>query len=168
MAQDDKQVGIQRIYLKDCSFEAPNTPGVFTKAWQPNVSLNVATNNKRIQLMRTDGTEESDAQGDMYEVTLTLTAEAKLDEDSAFLCEVQQSGLFLLKGLNEEELKQVLGSFCPTQLFPYAREVISDLVGKGGFPQVFLQPINFDALLAQHEQQLREAQNEAGNVQERH
>lgn len=168
MAQDDKQVGIQRIYLKDCSFEAPNTPAVFTKQWQPNVTLNVTTNNKRIQLIRREGDQATEPDGDVFEVTLTLTAEAKLEEESAFLCEVQQSGLFLLKGLDENELKHVLGSFCPTQLFPYAREVISDLVGKGGFPQVFLQPINFDALLAQHEAELTKAQNEAAATGERH
>ena len=168
MAQDDKQVGIQRIYLKDCSFEAPNTPAVFTKAWQPNVSLNVTTANKRVQLLREDGSEQSPIDGDIYEVTLTLTAEAKLEEEAAFLCEVQQSGLFVLKGLTDDELKQVLGSFCPTQLFPYAREVISDLVGKGGFPQVFLQPINFDALLARHEQELQKAQGESDSFVERH
>lgn len=168
MAQDDKQIGIQRIYLKDCSFEAPNTPAVFVKAWKPEINLNVATTNKKVALRTDDGTEGGAPVNDVYEVTLTLTAEAKLEGESAFLCEVQQSGLFLLKGLSSEELEQVLGSFCPSQLFPYAREAISDLVGKGGFPQVFLQPINFDVLLAQHKHELEKARTEAASTDERH
>jgi preprotein translocase subunit SecB len=165
---DDKQVGIQRIYLKDCSFEAPGTPGTFTRQWKPDINLNVATASKQIPVAGADGEANPAQTGDAWEVTLTLTVEAKVEAEVAFLCEVQQSGLFLLKGLEENERRQVLGSFCPSQLFPYAREAVSDLVGKGGFPQFPLQPINFDALLIQHQRELEKARAEAASSTERH
>ena len=154
-SQEQKQVGVQRIYLKDSSFESPHTPAVFAKEWKPQVNLNIAAANTRLE-------------SDVYEVVLTVTAEAKLDEQNAFLCEVQQAGIFILKGLTEEELKPVLGSFCPNQLFPYAREAVSDLVGKGGFPQLMLQPINFDALLQHHSREVAKARDEAAATDERH
>ena len=153
--QPDKQVGVKRIYLKDCSFEAPNTPGVFDTKWEPHVNLNVGASNTRID-------------DETYEVVLTVTAEATNAEKNAFLCEVKQAGVFMLRGLTQQELHQVLGSFCPNQLFPYAREVVADLVGKGGFPQLMLQPINFDALLAQHARQTAQASAEAAANPERH
>ncbi len=133
-ADNQKQVGLQRIYLKDSSFESPHSPAVFTQEWKPQVNLNISAKNTLVDT-------------DTYEVVLTVTVEAKLGEQNAFLCEVHQAGLFILRGLTSEELKPVIGSFCPNQLFPFAREAISDLVGKGGFPQLMLQPINFDALL---------------------
>ena len=154
-AQDQKQVGVQRIYLKDASFESPHTPAVFAEEWKPQVNLNISANNTRV-----------DAQ--TWEVVLTVTAEAKIDDQNAFLCEVHQAGVFIVKGLTEEELKPVLGSFCPNQLFPYAREAISDFVGKGGFPQLMLQPINFDALLAHHNREVAKAAAEAAESGEKH
>ncbi len=143
-----KQVGIQRIYLKDTSFEAPGTPAVFTQEWRPEIKLNISTANRKLDVEVEEG---SDDPGDVYEVTLTVEARALLGENTAFLCEVKQSGLFFLKGLSQQELGQVLGSFCPSQLYPYAREVIADLIGKGGFPALTLQPVNFDAMLAEHQ-----------------
>jgi len=145
-----KQVGIQRIYLKDCSFEAPATPAVFGQEWRPEVKLNISTANRKLDVKAEEGAQDP---GDVFEVTLTVEARAMLGETTAFLCEVKQSGLFFLKGLSEQELGQVLGSFCPSQLYPYAREVISDLIGKGGFPSLTLQPVNFDAMLAEHQRQ---------------
>lgn len=146
---EQKQVGMQRIFLKDASFESPNSPAVFTKEWKPQVNLNISAKNTLIET-------------DTYEVVLTVTVEAKVDEENAFLCEVHQAGIFILKGLTQEELKPVIGSFCPNQLFPFAREAVSDLVGKGGFPQLMLQPINFDALMQAHERQ--QAEGAAGGA----
>lgn len=146
-AAQEKQVGIQRVYLKDCSFEAPGTPGVFSTEWKPQIHLNVSTAHDKIDAASGDA-------GDVYDVTLTVEVRAELNEKVAFLCEVKQSGLFLLRGLNEQELAQVMAIFCPTQLFPYAREVVSDLIAKGGFPAMTLQPINFEAMVAQRQQQM--------------
>ena len=131
------QFEIQRLYIKDISFEAPNTPQTFIEEWKPEVELNLETRSNRIQ----DTT---------HEVILSVTASVKTAQKPAFVVEVQYAGVFIIAGLPDEQLKQMLGSFCPTILFPYAREVISDLVVRGGFPQLILAPVNFDALYAQH------------------
>lgn len=153
--QNEKQVGVQRIYLKDSSFESPRTPAVFAEEWKPHINMSLNTN-----------TEKLDAGG--YEVTLTVTVDVKNNEKAAFLCEVQQSGVFILEGLTEPETQQVAGSFCPAQLYPYARAAIADLVSKGGFPTLTLQPINFEALLAQHFREVQQAQSEAPEQSEQH
>lgn len=149
-AAQGKQVGIQRIYLKDASFESPHAPGVFQGEWKPEIKLNISTQNEKIDL-------PVEAQGDVYDVTLTVEVDARVDDTTALLCEVKYAGIFFLAGLSDQELQQVLGSFCPTQLFPYVRETIGDLVTKGGFPAITLQPINFDAMLAQRQQQMAAA-----------
>ena len=131
------QFEIQRIYTKDLSYEAPNTPHTFVEEWKPEVQLNLETKSNRIQ----DNT---------HEVVLSVTATVVSNKKSAFLIEVHQAGIFLIDGLPNEQLRQMLGSFCPNILFPYAREVISDMVVRGGFPQLLLAPVNFDALYAQH------------------
>ncbi|MEL7448043.1 MAG: protein-export chaperone SecB [Pseudomonadota bacterium] len=141
-ADAGKQLAIQKIYLKDSSFEAPNTPEVFTSEWKPDVKLNVAMNNKMVN-------------DDTVEIVLTITAEASNDGKTAFLCEVQQAGLFLMKGFNEVEKPQIYGVYIPNILFPYAREAVSDLVGKGGFPQLMLQPMPFDQLFAKAQAEAR-------------
>ncbi|MFK8080516.1 MAG: protein-export chaperone SecB [Granulosicoccus sp.] len=130
---------IQRVYLKDVSYESPLSPGVFTggTSWKPNVSLHL-------------NTESSKLDNDLYEVILTVTATVKLDEEVAYLTEIKQAGLFLVKGFEPARLGPMLGSFCPNLLFPFAREEIASLVQKGGFPQLLLDPVNFDALYAQH------------------
>lgn len=135
--QQGPQFAIQRIYTKDISFETPNSPSVFTVKWEPevNVELN-STGNKLAD--------------DVYEVVLAITVTAKLGEKTAYLAEVQQAGIFTLSGFSEQDLGAMIHSFCPNVLFPYAREVVSDLVSKGSFPQMVLQPINFDALYAKH------------------
>ncbi|MFK7995231.1 MAG: protein-export chaperone SecB [Granulosicoccus sp.] len=132
---------IQRVYLKDVSYESPQSPGVFVggTAWQPNVSLHL-------------NTESTKLDNDMYEVVLTVTATVKLEEEVAYLTEIKQAGLFLVKGFEPARLGPMLGSFCPNLLFPFAREEIASLVQKGGFPQLLLDPVNFDALYAQHVQ----------------
>lgn len=128
---------IQRIYVKDLSFEAPNTPHTFVEDWKPEVQLNLETKSNKIQ-------------DNVHEVVLSVTATVTTNKKSAFLVEIQQSGIFMISGFPQDQLRQMLGSFCPNILFPYAREVISDVVMRGGFPQLILAPVNFDMLYAQH------------------
>lgn len=139
------QFALQRIYLKDTSFEVPNAPRVFLQAWNPDISIDLATGMAQLE------------DGNHYEVTLSLTVTAKNDNQVAFLVEVQQAGIFQAIGFPDEELAPLLGAYCPNLLFPYAREAISDLVGKGSFPQLLLQPINFDAVFAENQRRLAEA-----------
>jgi len=143
-AQDDKQLVLQKIYLKDCSWESPNSPEMFGSGqWDPKVQLNITTSTKSL------GTE-------LWEIVLHISIEAKQGDRAAFLCEVQQAGIVTLKGFSEEERRRVLGGYCPSLIFPYARETVSDLVGKGGFPQLLLQPLNFDALFQKHVEDTRQ------------
>jgi preprotein translocase subunit SecB len=146
---------IQRIYTKDLSYEAPNTPHTFVDDWKPEVQLNLETKSNRIQ-------------ENMHEVVLSVTATVTSNKKSAFLIEVHQAGIFMISGIPSEQLRQMLGSFCPNILFPYAREVISDVVVRGGFPQLLLAPVNFDALYAQHlEEQSKQGTADAtgdGNI----
>jgi preprotein translocase subunit SecB len=140
----DKQISIQKIYLKDFSFESPNSPKVFTEGeWSPKTNLNLRSSH-------------APGENDLNEVVLTITVEAKHDEKTLFLVELHQAGLFQIRGYDEEEFAMVVGSFCPNILFPYARESISTIISKGGFPEFQLQPINFDALYAQSRQQQTE------------
>jgi len=140
----EKQFSIQKIYTKDLSFETPSSPKIFTEKWEPTVDLNLSS-----QILPL---EQS-----LYEVTVTITITVKSIESIAYLVEVSQAGIFTLSGFTEEEMGPMLGSFCPNILFPYAREAVSDLVAKGGFPQLLLAPVNFDALYAQ---QLQYAQQQ--------
>ncbi|MCK5728079.1 MAG: protein-export chaperone SecB [Methylococcales bacterium] len=141
-AQDDaKNFSIQKIYTKDISFETPNSPQIFIDKWEPQVDFNLGTNVNPLD------------EDDLYEVSLSVTVTVKCGEKTAYLVEVSQAGVFTLTGFNEDEMGPMMGSFCPNILFPYAREVISDLVNKGGFPQLLLAPVNFEALYAQHLQQ---------------
>lgn len=134
--QTEQQFGIQRIYIKDVSFESPQGAAVFGKTWKPAIQ----------QELSTTTTAMSD---DRYEVVLTITITGKIDDQPAFLVEVQQAGIFLMKGLSEEQVRQVAGANCPTILFPYAREVIDSLLARGTLPPLMLPPINFDALFQQ-------------------
>jgi preprotein translocase subunit SecB len=130
------QLVLQKIYVKDLSFESPKAPEVFTTNASPQTQLNLRYGNR-------------DLGQDNIEVTLTITVEAKQDETTLFLVELTQAGVFLINGYNEEQKAQLVGSFCPNTLYPFAREAIADLIQRGGFPQLLLQPINFDALYAQ-------------------
>lgn len=136
----EKQFAIQKIYTKDVSFETPNSPNIFTQKWEPSLDLNLGTNVENLENL-------------MYEVSLSITATVKLGDAIAYLIEIKQAGIFTIAGFSEQEMGPMLGSFCPNVLFPYAREAISDLVTKGGFPQLILAPVNFDALYMQHLQQ---------------
>ncbi|BBB31256.1 protein-export chaperone SecB [Neptunomonas japonica] len=134
------QFSIQRVYVKDASLETPNSPQIFTKKWQPEINLEMNTKTTPLS-------EEH------FEVVLTLTVTVKNEEDTAFLVEVQQGGIFQVSGMNEQEISHTLGAFCPNLLFPYARETIDTLVTKASFPPLMLAPVNFDALYAQQMQQ---------------
>ncbi len=136
----EKQFSIQKIYTKDMSFETPHSPKIFTEKWEPAVDFNMGSNVESLD-------------NSLYEVALTLTITVKSTDKTAYLVEVNQAGIFALSGFTDQEMGPMLGSFCPNILFPYAREVVSDLVAKGGFPQLLLAPVNFDALYAQHLQQ---------------
>ena len=146
-----KQIGISKIYVKDFSFESPKAPDVFRSGeWSPHTDLNLRSSHKAVE-----GDEK------LHEVVLTITVEAKQEEQTMFLAEVQQAGLFQIDGYSEEEFKAIVGSFCPNILFPYAREAIASTVQRGGFPEFVLQPINFDALYMQSRQAAAQQQAEA-------
>jgi len=135
---------ISKIYLKDMSFESPLAPQLFAQKrdWRPefNVQLNA---------------ESNPLGDDVYEVVLSLTVSAELEQQTAWLVEIKQAGLFRIAGFESKALSHMLGSFCPSTLFPFAREAVADLIGKGGLPSFYLAPINFDALYAQHVEKLR-------------
>ncbi len=133
-----RQFGIQRIYLKDVSFESPQVPDVF-RAQQFNPEVNIQLNNETRAL--SDG---------VFEVVLKVTVATSMDEKNVYLVEVQQAGIFTIAGFAEAEMGHLLNSYCPNQLFPYVREVVTDMVAKGGFPQLVLAPVNFDAHYAEH------------------
>ncbi|QPG05398.1 protein-export chaperone SecB [Salinimonas marina] len=149
-AQQGTQFNIQRIYTKDISFESPNAPAIFTKEWKPEIKLDLDT--KTAQL------EEH-----VFEVVLSVTVTATMGEETAFLCEVQQAGIFALGEMPDQNKAHMLGSYCPNVLFPYARETISNLVNRGTFPPLNLAPVNFDAIFAAYMQ--KRAQQEEGQQQ---
>ncbi len=131
---------LQRIYTKDVSFESPAGPIIFTKAWKPKIQVDLNTRSKAIA-------------ENNYEVILTVTVTAKLEDDeTAFLVEIHQAGLFIAEGIEGDQLRQLLGIACPNMLFPYLREAVDALVVKGGFPALALQPVNFEALYRQAEE----------------
>ncbi|MCC7515924.1 MAG: protein-export chaperone SecB [Pseudomonadales bacterium] len=132
----EQQFGIQRIYVKDASFELPLGATVFGRQWKPAVEQELSTTTTAMH-------------DDHYEVVLTLTITGKLDDQPAFLVEVQQAGVFLMRGLSEEQIRQVAGINCPSILFPYAREAVDGLMVRATLPPLMLPPINFEALFQQ-------------------
>lgn len=148
--QAAEQFAIQRIYVKDISYESPNAPAIFRKEWQPAIQLDLDTRSEKLD----DNT---------FEVVLSLTVTARIEEEVAFLCEVQQAGIFSVPVLEDAQMAHMLASFCPNILFPYAREAVSNRVNRGTFPQLNLAPVNFDALFAQYVQKRQaEAQAQQG------
>lgn len=125
-------LALQAVYLKDCSYEAPLGPRADGN-WQPQINLDLATASNPVQ-------------GDVREVVLTVTVSAKQNDKTLFLVEVKQAGAFLMQNLNDDESRRAIASICPGVLFPYARAMVSQLVAQGGFPQLLLPPVNFDAL----------------------
>ena len=142
------QFTIQKIYVKNVSYEAPNTPQAFNEQAQPQLELNLNQKVARI------------AEG-LFEVALGVTLTCKVGDKTIYLAEVEQAGLFGLAGFDERTLDMMLGTYCPNVLFPYARQTISDLVGGGGFPPFYLQPINFEALYAEGLRRRAEQQGQA-------
>ena len=130
---------IQRIYIKDVSFEAPNLPTIFHQEWKPQLGFELDTETVQVD-------------EDLYEVALHMTVSTTLEDScgTAFICEVKQAGVFTIKGLEGIQLQHALASQCPTILFPYARELISNLVNRGTFPALNLSPVNFDALFVDY------------------
>ncbi len=140
--EETTQFALQRIYVKDLSFEAPKSPEIFREDWSPNIELDLSTSQRVLD-------------GEFHEVVLTVTVTAKSGEDIAFIAEVQQAGIFLIQGLDAGSKGHALGAFCPSLLFPYARETLDSLVVRGSFPALMLAPVNFDALYAQELQRMQ-------------
>lgn len=143
---DNNQTGqfaVQKIYVKDVSFETPHSPDVFRREWKPTVNMEMGNNSTHIE----------DA---LYEVVLSITLTVTVEDKTAYLIEVNQAGIFHIDGFEEEAMARITSTVCPNILFPFAREAISDLVTRGGFQQLLLAPVNFDALYAQHQQKLQE------------
>jgi preprotein translocase subunit SecB len=130
------QFALQRIYVKDISFESPSAPDVFQQQWKPQINMDLNTASNKV----------SESQ---YEVVLSLSITAKVEEKVAFIVEIQQAGIFHITGIEGPQLAQTLGAFCPNVLFPYAREAVDSLVNKGSFPSLMLAPVNFDAIFAE-------------------
>jgi len=148
----EKRLSVVKIYVKDFSFESPQTPNIFNaKEWAPNTNLNLRSSHSPVD-------------DNLHEVVLTITVEAKekQDDKTIFLVELQQAGVFDISGYEKEEIGVLIGSFCPGVLYPYAREAIAGIIQKGGFPEFVLQPINFEALYQQRLQQMQAKQQAAG------
>jgi len=141
---------IQRIYVKDVSFEAPNLPHIFNQEWKPKLAFDLSTETVKL----TD---------DLYEVCLNISVETTLEDsgDVAFICEVKQAGVFTISGLEDMQMAHCLTAQCPNMLFPYARELVSNLVNRGTFPALNLSPVNFDALFVEYLQRQQQEQESA-------
>ena len=124
---------VEKIYVKDVSFEAPNAPAIFAEAVQPELNLNL---NQRVQQLNEQA----------FEVVLGVTLTCKAEDKTAYVAEVQQAGIFGIAGFDAQTVDALLGTQAPHILFPYVRQLIGDLIQAGGFPPFFLQPINFDGL----------------------
>ena len=143
-AQNLAQVNVQKIYIKDASFEAPSAPQIFQDQGQPQIQLNLGQRTAAIGQ-------------DVFEVVLTVTVTCKVGDKTAYLAEVQQAGIFALTGFQQPDLQAVLGTFCPHTLFPYARQAIANMIMDGGFPPFQLQPINFEQIYSDQMQRQQAA-----------
>lgn len=144
--QPSQKFEIQKIYIKDLSFETPNSPKIFTEKWNPKTDVHIQTENNKL--------DEK-----IFEVAIIVTVTATQDDTTAFLVEVKQAGIFLIEDFPEDQQKHLLGSYCPNILFPFARETVAEMVAKGGFPQLLLNPVNFDALYQQHLSAVKETKD---------
>lgn len=135
-APQGPQLSVQKLYVKDASFEVPGAPAIFQDQGQPQIQLNLAQ-------------KVSTFSEGIYEVVLTVTVTCKIADKTAYLAEVQQAGVFGLAGFNANDMQAVLATYCPHTLYPYARQAVSDLIQAGGFPPFLLQPINFDQVYAE-------------------
>lgn len=132
--------GIEKIYVKDMSLEIPNAPQVFLQRENPEVGIELHNAAAAI------------GEG-VFEAVITVTVTSKIEDKTVFLVEVAQAGIFQIRNVPNESIEGILGVTCPNILFPYAREAVSDLVTRAGFPPVLLNPINFEALYLQQKQQ---------------
>ena len=148
--QAQPQFALQRIYVKDISFESPNAPEVFQGEWKPQVNLDLNTASSKVS-------------DNNYEVVVSLTVTAKVGDKTAFIVEIQQGGIFHIGGIEGAQLAQTLGAFCPNILFPYAREAIDNLISRGSFPALMLAPVNFDAIYAEAVRRKQEENTEAAH-----
>ncbi len=139
--QNLPQLALERIYVKDMSLEVPGAE-VFTREWQPELDINLSSSAEKLD-------------DEHYQIVLTVNVTANNGGSPAFIAEVHQAGIFMLQNIPEDQLSAILGAYCPNVLFPYAREVVSDIVTRGSFPQLLLAPVNFD----QAYQQTIEQQN---------
>lgn len=142
---------IQRIYVKDISFESPCTPAIFQKEWKPQMKLDLDTCSNVLA-------------EDIYEVVLRVTLTATLEDKPTFICEVQQAGIFFIKSIESLQLQHCLAAYCPNILFPYARECANNLISKGTFPHFHMDPINFDVLFMNYVQKESEKLNHSGDI----
>jgi preprotein translocase subunit SecB len=142
---------IQKLYIKDASFEVPNAPQIFQEQAQPQVQLNLSQ-------------KVSNFAENLYEVALTVTVTCKVGDKTAYLAEVQQAGVFGLVGFPQQDLQTVLATYCPHTLYPYARQAISNMILDGGFPPFNLQPINFEQLYAQQMNRAAASQGAVANA----
>ncbi|HEY8009724.1 MAG TPA: protein-export chaperone SecB [Rudaea sp.] len=147
-AEVGAQLSLQKVYIKDASFEVPGAPQIFQEQGQPQVQLNLQ---QQVGMLADN----------VYEVVLTVTVTCKLEEKTAYLAEVQQAGVFGVTGFDAQTRDTVLATYCPNVLFPYARQIVSDLIQNGGFPPFLLQPINFEALYAEQARRQAEAAPQA-------
>ncbi|KAA8978053.1 MULTISPECIES: protein-export chaperone SecB [Gammaproteobacteria] len=149
--ENQPQFALQRVYIKDSSFEAPNTPTIFQEQWKPEVTMDL-------------NTSHTDLGEGQYEVVLQLTLTAKIGDKTAYIVEVQQAGIFVVRNFDDSRQGQMLGAYCPNVLFPYARESVDTLVTKGSFPPLMLAPVNFDAIYQQALERRR--QEQAGEAEQ--
>ncbi len=150
--QQPAQFQLQKLYMKDVSFELPNAPQIFQDDGQVEIKMNLA---QRVE----------DLADGVHEVVLTVTVTANLGDKTAYLAEVQQAGIFAISGLNEQATHAAVNTLCPHTLFPYARRAITDMVADGGFPPLVLQPINFEQIYAQRMQEAQEQSNNAADME---
>ncbi|MDX1443968.1 MAG: protein-export chaperone SecB [Gammaproteobacteria bacterium] len=143
---------LQRMYLKDVSFESPNSPDIFTMDWKPHINLNLGSTSRSID-------------ENLYEVILKVSVEAKVEDKTAFLIELEQAGIFHAQGFEPQELHRILGQLSPEHLYPFAREAVASMAMHGGFPQLLLQPINFEALYHRTlEEKMKMQEQQGGNA----
>ncbi len=148
--ESSQQFAMQHVYVKDMSFESPAAPEIFKQQFQPSVNMELNTKAEKL-----NDTE--------FEVVLTITITVKSQEDAAFLVEVQQAGIFLVAGFEDQQLAPLLGIAAPNMLFPYAREAVDSLAVKGGFPPLALRPVNFEHLFRQAQLQAQQQQEQGGD-----
>lgn len=143
------EFSIQKIYMKDTSFESPHSPDIFADEWSPEINMQLSN----------EATLISEEFKDLYEVVLTVTITVKVGEKTAYLIEVHQAGIFHIKNFPEDVVSHMVATVCPNILFPFVREAIADMVARGGFPQFLLAPVNFEAVYLQQQKQNEELDN---------